>query len=114
MVYIITAVSIKTSVHSSLNNLMCVKVSLGKVIIILNVISTYLAVWLMCTYVLIGQSSNSEDVCTCQKKKFGRMMKCENSQCEKQWFHFSCIGLSRRPLGVWYCQECDGKEAIFS
>ena len=65
-------------------------------------------------YVLIGQSSNSEVVCICQKKKFGRMMKCENSQCEKQWFHLSCIGLSRRPLGMGYCQECDGKEAIFS
>ena len=64
------------------------------------------------TYTYAYAGENPEIVCVCQKKKFGRMMRCENNQCEKQWFHFSCIGLTRRPLGVWYCQECDGKLAM--
>lgn len=89
------------------NNLMCPKLSPVKVSVLPRILAHKLFILLWMFNAAIDE--NPEIVCLCQRKKFGRMMKCENSQCEKRWFHFSCIGLSRRPLGVWYCQECDGK-----
>ena len=27
-------------------------------------------------------------------------------QCEKEWFHFSCVGITQQPKGKWYCKDC--------
>ena len=34
---------------------------------------------------------------------------CHNPQRPVQWFHFSCIGITRQPTGHWYCDECQLK-----
>lgn len=33
------------------------------------------------------------------------MIKCDNPSCEKEWFHFHCVGLKKQPKGVWFCSE---------
>ena len=44
--------------------------------------------------------------CICRKEENGRMILCDNETCETGWFHFSCVGISRKPRGKWYCEEC--------
>ena len=44
--------------------------------------------------------------CICNQPNFGRMIECENPQCEKKWFHFTCVGLETNPKGKWYCPMC--------
>ena len=31
--------------------------------------------------------------CHCQRPSFGQMIGCDNSNCEKEWFHYRCVGL---------------------
>lgn len=64
--------------------------------------------------------------CLCNRVSFGTMIGCENVdvssnledkgrdcanegvQCEKEWFHLECVGLSEIPPRTtkWYCPEC--------
>jgi hypothetical protein len=63
--------------------------------------------------------------CLCNRVSFGTMIGCENenvsfliffcrfallicSQCEKEWFHLECVGLTDIPPRTtkWYCPEC--------
>ncbi|KAK6032775.1 hypothetical protein OSTOST_01027, partial [Ostertagia ostertagi] len=37
--------------------------------------------------------------CTCKQMSFGKMISCENPSCEIEWFHYSCVGLSKEPEG---------------
>ncbi|CAG8815931.1 14855_t:CDS:1, partial [Dentiscutata erythropus] len=47
--------------------------------------------------------------CYCKQVSYGEMVACDNSECEIEWFHFTCVGLSDRPKGKWYCNECSDK-----
>uniref|UniRef100_T1IRH2 Inhibitor of growth protein n=1 Tax=Strigamia maritima TaxID=126957 RepID=T1IRH2_STRMM len=46
--------------------------------------------------------------CLCEQVSFGEMICCDNEQCSIEWFHFSCVGLSTKPKGKWYCPNCRG------
>ncbi|KRW99767.1 Zinc finger, FYVE/PHD-type [Pseudocohnilembus persalinus] len=48
--------------------------------------------------------------CFCNKASYGEMVQCENEFCEKEWFHYDCVGLSEPPVGKWYCKECASKQ----
>lgn len=53
---------------------------------------------------------SSEPVyCYCQKGSFGEMVGCDGTECEREWFHLGCIGLSALPKGQWFCEECRAK-----
>ena len=74
----------------------------------------------------IGEDSGWEDVtyqeldgkigpkettyCFCNYISYGNMIKCDNSNCEKKWFHFHCVGLKNQPKGKWFCSEQCAKE----
>lgn len=47
--------------------------------------------------------------CTCQTVSHGDMVACDNDDCPHEWFHWKCVGLTREPLGAWYCDECRQK-----
>ncbi|PGH18605.1 hypothetical protein AJ79_00384 [Helicocarpus griseus UAMH5409] len=50
--------------------------------------------------------------CYCNQVSFGEMVACDNENCPREWFHLSCVGLSKAPLksSKWYCNECkDGQ-----
>jgi len=41
------------------------------------------------------------------------MIKCDAEDCEREWFHFKCVGLSRTPTGAWFCpkHEAENRES---
>lgn len=39
---------------------------------------------------------------------YGEMILCENDACKIEWFHFSCVSLTSKPKGRWYCPNCRG------
>ncbi|XP_015913023.1 inhibitor of growth protein 1 [Parasteatoda tepidariorum] len=46
--------------------------------------------------------------CLCDQVSYGEMIGCDNEDCEREWFHFSCVGLTTKPKGKWYCPTCRG------
>ncbi|KAI3336703.1 hypothetical protein HD806DRAFT_517769 [Xylariaceae sp. AK1471] len=47
--------------------------------------------------------------CLCNRVSFGTMIQCDNiDNCEKEWFHLECVGLSEIPARTtkWYCPQC--------
>jgi inhibitor-of-growth protein 1 len=46
--------------------------------------------------------------CLCEQVSFGEMICCDNSACSIEWFHFSCVALTTKPKGKWYCPNCRG------
>ena len=43
--------------------------------------------------------------CWCEGEEEGRMVACDNDSCPMEWFHFNCVGLTRKPRGRWFCSE---------
>lgn len=46
--------------------------------------------------------------CLCDQISFGEMILCDNDLCPIEWFHFSCVSLTLKPKGKWYCPNCRG------
>ncbi|TPX47673.1 hypothetical protein SeMB42_g03240 [Synchytrium endobioticum] len=44
--------------------------------------------------------------CLCNQVSYGNMIACDNDDCEIEWFHLGCVGLSATPKGKWYCPTC--------
>lgn len=44
--------------------------------------------------------------CICQKVSYGEMVGCDNDDCELQWFHYKCVGVTEEPKGEWLCPHC--------
>ena len=51
---------------------------------------------------------NEPTYCLCEQVSYGEMIGCDNDQCPIEWFHFSCVGLTYKPKGKWYCPKCRG------
>ncbi|RPA84910.1 hypothetical protein BJ508DRAFT_19972 [Ascobolus immersus RN42] len=47
--------------------------------------------------------------CTCNEVSYGNMVGCDNPDCAYEWFHWSCVGITKEPAGAWYCEECKVK-----
>ena len=54
---------------------------------------------------LLCGTNTADKYCHCKGPEEGKMIACDNSNCEVEWFHFHCIGLTRKPRGFWYCSE---------
>ncbi|XP_020759206.2 inhibitor of growth protein 1 [Odocoileus virginianus] len=52
---------------------------------------------------------NEPTYCLCNQVSYGEMIGCDNDECPIEWFHFSCVGLSHKPKGKWYCPKCRGE-----
>ena len=51
--------------------------------------------------------------CHCQGPSFGQIIGCDNSKCEKEWFHFKCVGLKGAPKQKWFRnRECEKKKNV--
>ncbi|KAL4785655.1 hypothetical protein BJX76DRAFT_323867 [Aspergillus varians] len=52
--------------------------------------------------------ANEPRYCLCGDVSFGTMICCENQDCDREWFHLDCVGLSAVPsrTAKWYCPEC--------
>ncbi|KAG9257440.1 uncharacterized protein F5Z01DRAFT_388984 [Emericellopsis atlantica] len=59
-----------------------------------------------------GLSSGEGDIedeplyCYCNGISYGEMVGCDSDDCEREWFHLSCVGLKVAPAGQWYCADC--------
>ncbi|KAL4992168.1 hypothetical protein BDW68DRAFT_150673 [Aspergillus falconensis] len=51
---------------------------------------------------------NEPRYCICGDVSFGTMICCENPDCDREWFHLDCVGLSEVPsrTAKWYCPDC--------
>ncbi|KAI7858880.1 hypothetical protein BDC45DRAFT_497821 [Circinella umbellata] len=49
---------------------------------------------------------NEPRYCICNQVSFGDMVGCDGENCEKEWFHYQCVGLVEPPGGKWYCDDC--------
>lgn len=47
--------------------------------------------------------------CICNSVSYGEMIACDDSQCEREWFHLTCINLAVPPEGRWFCDTCRNK-----
>ncbi|KAF9469605.1 hypothetical protein BDZ94DRAFT_1206243 [Collybia nuda] len=47
--------------------------------------------------------------CFCDGVSYGEMIACDDAQCEREWFHLACIGLTVPPDGRWFCETCRNK-----
>ncbi|KAJ5684136.1 Zinc finger PHD-type [Penicillium maclennaniae] len=52
--------------------------------------------------------ANEPRYCICGDVSFGTMICCENQDCDREWFHLDCVGLSEVPsrTAKWYCPNC--------
>ena len=53
-------------------------------------------------------AETSRVYCYCHQGEDGReMIGCDNTSCKFEWFHFDCVGLSKKPKSkYWYCPDC--------
>ncbi|KAF8344560.1 the Ing1 Phd finger in complex with A histone H3k4me3 peptide, partial [Amanita rubescens] len=47
-----------------------------------------------------------EKYCFCGSVSYGEMIACDDDECEREWFHIACVGLTSIPQGHWYCSAC--------
>ncbi|KIY50474.1 hypothetical protein FISHEDRAFT_30651, partial [Fistulina hepatica ATCC 64428] len=53
-----------------------------------------------------GDTEDNKTYCYCNNVSFGQMIACDDKNCEREWFHWSCIGLESAPHGQWFCETC--------
>ena len=55
-----------------------------------------------------GASNKQEEElwCFCSQVESGKMILCDNDDCDIKWFHYLCLGISCAPRGKWYCPDC--------
>ncbi|CAA7267979.1 unnamed protein product [Cyclocybe aegerita] len=63
------------------------------------------------TITLPATQPSEELYCYCNRISFGEMIACDNESCEKEWFHYGCVGLTEPPEGEWFCEDCRVDEA---
>ncbi|XP_047142692.2 uncharacterized protein LOC124816975 [Hydra vulgaris] len=44
--------------------------------------------------------------CTCKRPCFEPMIACDKPGCKVEWFHYSCVKITRAPVGPWICNSC--------
>jgi hypothetical protein len=49
---------------------------------------------------------NEPTYCLCHQVSYGEMIGCDNPECTIEWFHFSCVNLTSKPRGKWFCPYC--------
>ncbi|GJE89574.1 inhibitor of growth (ING) domain-containing protein [Phanerochaete sordida] len=56
-----------------------------------------------------GDGDDGRTYCICDRVSFGEMIACDDENCEKEWFHLACIGLTVAPEGSWVCDSCQAR-----
>jgi len=48
---------------------------------------------------------NEPRYCYCGRPSYGEMVMCENTYCDREWFHVDCLGEKKLPE-KWFCRNC--------
>ncbi|SAL98311.1 hypothetical protein [Absidia glauca] len=54
---------------------------------------------------------NEPRYCYCNQVSFGDMVACDGENCDKEWFHYACVGLTETPPGKWFCKDCSMEDS---
>ena len=58
----------------------------------------------------VGETEGDDrKYCICQTVSHGDMVACDNEECPNEWFHWECVGLTKEPVGKWFCPDCRRK-----
>ena len=49
---------------------------------------------------------NEPVYCICRQIAYGEMIACDNEECVIEWFHYSCVNLTKKPKNIWFCSSC--------
>jgi len=52
------------------------------------------------------QTIDERRYCFCNEMSYGDMIACDNQNCSREWFHYSCVGIIIPPKGKWFCADC--------
>ena len=66
----------------------------------------------ICSSGEVVSNGNQKLWCYCsQSDAYDDMIGCDNAECKIQWFHWSCVNLTRDQLpdGDWFCFDCRKK-----
>ena len=58
---------------------------------------------------IVDGDSDDRKYCICRNVSYGNMVACDNDDCPYEWFHWQCVGMTKEPIGTWYCPECGTK-----
>ncbi|KAI0785407.1 hypothetical protein BC629DRAFT_1271853, partial [Irpex lacteus] len=58
-----------------------------------------------------ADGDDGKTYCVCNRGSFGEMIACDDDNCEQEWFHLACIGLTVAPEGSWICDSCTRRAA---
>lgn len=50
--------------------------------------------------------NNEEKYCYCQEQRPDDMIACDSPDCQIEWFHFTCAGITGKQPDTWYCKHC--------
>ncbi|KAI8990670.1 hypothetical protein BD414DRAFT_484433 [Trametes punicea] len=53
-----------------------------------------------------GDADDGKTYCFCDGVSYGEMIACDDEECEREWFHIACVGLTVVPESTWYCSAC--------
>ncbi|RPD64805.1 hypothetical protein L227DRAFT_571266 [Lentinus tigrinus ALCF2SS1-6] len=56
-----------------------------------------------------GDVDDNKTYCFCDGVSYGEMIGCDDEECEREWFHLACVGLTTPPEGGWYCETCTAR-----
>jgi hypothetical protein len=57
-------------------------------------------------------ASVEQTYCYCGQPSYGEMIGCDgNEECEIEWFHYGCVGLTTPPKDQWFCPDCTARMA---
>ena len=57
------------------------------------------------------ENTNIEETCTCGENKEGVKIECSDSTCVVKSYHLTCLGLTNKPKGKWFCPYCSRKKS---
>uniref|UniRef100_A0A914H0F9 Inhibitor of growth protein n=1 Tax=Globodera rostochiensis TaxID=31243 RepID=A0A914H0F9_GLORO len=52
------------------------------------------------------EADDNKTWCICKQRSHGNMVACDNKNCQFEWFHYECVGITQEPRGEWYCPTC--------
>lgn len=52
---------------------------------------------------------NEPHYCICKQVAYGEMIACDDEECDIEWYHLGCVGLTKTPRNNWLCPSCTAK-----
>lgn len=60
----------------------------------------------------LNEDTDLELFYLCNQPEYGKMIACDNEDCDIVWFHYPCVNVKRKPRGKWFCPDCKRDSSI--